>query len=224
IPPEYPASARSVRAAAGSYPYPRRVVSLPASPGGMAPCASTPRPPYTMARISDRFTAWLIARRTRASRSGPRRLFSATYTTRSAGFSISWPGRSARQRAVSPNGTSITLSRPASNSAARVSGSGMIRTVSVSPAAAPILSRRPTIGERREEAAICVELCEPIERERHHLTRRHVGREGGVERAWVVGFVIGEASTPGARALPPAGRGCGEADEGKTEECAHVVR
>src|SRR6266568_2604195 len=38
IPPEYPASARSVRAAAGSYPYPRRVVSLPASPGGMAPC------------------------------------------------------------------------------------------------------------------------------------------------------------------------------------------
>src|SRR5881628_2217038 len=47
IPLEYPASARSVRAAAGSYPYPRRVVSLPASPGGMAPCASTPRPPYT---------------------------------------------------------------------------------------------------------------------------------------------------------------------------------
>src|SRR5438445_546072 len=77
---------------------------------------------------------------------------------------------------------------------------------------------------RREEAAICVELCEPIERERHHLTRRHVGREGGIERAWVVGFVIGEASTPGARALPPAGRGCGEADEGKTEEYAHVVR
>src|SRR5213592_556712 len=98
IPSEYPASARSVRAAAGSYPYPRRVVSLPASPGGMAPCASTPRPPYTVARISGRFTAWLIARRTRASRSGPRRLFSATYTRRSAGFSTSWPGRSAPAR------------------------------------------------------------------------------------------------------------------------------
>jgi len=64
-------------------------------------------------------------------------LFSATYTTRSAGFSTSWSGRSRRQRAVSPNGTSITLRRLASNSAARVSGSGMIRTMSVSPAGAP---------------------------------------------------------------------------------------
>src|SRR5207253_3073438 len=40
-------------------------------------------------------------------------------------------------RVESPNGTSRTESRPASNSAARVSGSGRIRTPSVSAAGAP---------------------------------------------------------------------------------------
>src|SRR5947199_6152 len=65
IPSEYPASARSVRAAAGSYPYPRRVVSLPASPAVMAPCASTPRPPYSLSRTSDRFLRRVAGRRRR---------------------------------------------------------------------------------------------------------------------------------------------------------------
>src|SRR6266850_380881 len=288
IPLEYPASAMRARAAAGSYPYPRRVVSLPASPGGMAPCARTPRPPYTVARISGTFTARLIACRTRGSRSGPRRLFRATYTTRSAGFSTNWSGRALRQVAggrrrhdarhrhreelgkdrqrlgererdarvpMDRNAAHVTrapgsvrfspgdgVQRPrptpfgrggqdAQHAGAHRGGREGGPVVELDarsqvkhvPPAIPVVSRRPAIGQRRKETAIRVELGESVERERHHLTGRHVGREGGIERARVVGFVVREASSR-ARAILPAGRGSCEGGESKTEEHAHGIR
>ena len=55
-PRRYPASASSRSASPGSYPYRVRVVSLAGSPGGIAPRATMPRRPYTVARISGTFT------------------------------------------------------------------------------------------------------------------------------------------------------------------------
>ena len=46
-------------------------------PGGIEPAARTPRPAIEVLRMVSTSTAWLRARRTRTSRSGPRRVLMA---------------------------------------------------------------------------------------------------------------------------------------------------
>src|SRR5204862_4634493 len=65
-------------------------------------------------------------------------------------------------------------------------------------------ARRPPIGERREQAAIGVELGETVIGKGYHLTRWDVGREGGIERTRIVRLVVDEAGAFGVCSPPPA--------------------
>ena len=82
----------------------------------------------------------------------------------------------------------------------------------------PPAVNRPAVGERGLQLSVGVEPGEPVVGQGHHLPRGHVGREGGVERARVVGLVVGEARAAGARASSIAGSGRDEGGEGQFGE------